>query len=67
MTAPEPISPNPSPLSLLAVSEELKSAEHPRIAIWCAAVATSIGTLVLAGWTFDSEALRALGRRPAAR
>ncbi|MFN8574866.1 MAG: diguanylate cyclase [Gemmatimonadaceae bacterium] len=61
MTVPQTSAPNPSPLSLLAVSEELKSVEHPRIALWCAAVAASIGVLVLAGWTFDSEALRALG------
>ena len=53
--------PSPSPLSRLAVSRELKQANHAVVSRGAAVVAWVIGALVLLGWAIDSQGLRALG------
>lgn len=57
---------SPSPLTLVAVPEELKRRDHAKVSVVAAILACAIGALVLAGWAIGSPMLRALGPQSSA-
>jgi diguanylate cyclase (GGDEF)-like protein/PAS domain S-box-containing protein len=59
MDTAQPLS--PSPLSLLAVPQELRTANHAIVSRVAAVLAGAAGMLVLLGWAIRSQVLRALG------